>query len=133
MTRKRRNFSKNTLAEGFARCGGRCEGIREDGARCNVVLVPRRWHGDHIRADGLDGEPILSNLACLCIPCHDKKTNTKDKPAIAQAKRRDASHVGVPRAKSTIPSRRGYPQAPKDKLPIPARPPRERFFVKETT
>jgi hypothetical protein len=92
--RKRKNFSKKTLADRFAFCGGRCEGtrLREDGTkyRCNVVLVPGRWHGDHDNPDGLTGEPIFENCRALCLDCHAVKT-PQDQSNIAKAVRVEAN------------------------------------------
>ena len=94
MTRK--NFKKSVLVARFQHAGGRCEWIdRESGIRCNAVLVPGRWHGDHDTPDQLGGEPTFENCRCLCIPHHKEKTGEQDIPAIARAKRREAKHLGV--------------------------------------
>lgn len=68
-----------------------CEG-------CNA-LVTGRFEIDHIRADGLLGEPTLENARVLCSVCHKEKTKS-DVGAIAKAKRLEAAHLGV-RKRST--------------------------------
>ena len=65
--------------------------------------LAKKWEIDHVRADGLLGEPTLENAKLLCVPCHDKKTKV-DVQQIAQAKRREAKHLGV-RKKPTLKSR----------------------------
>jgi len=103
--RKRKNFSKKTLADRFAFCGGRCEGqrVHEDGTkyRCDVVLVPGRWHGDHHNPDGLTGEPTFENCRCLCVDCHAVKTPV-DQANIAKAVRVEAKNVGADKPHSKL-------------------------------
>jgi 5-methylcytosine-specific restriction endonuclease McrA len=57
-------------------------------------LPTKRWHYDHEIPDGLGGEPTLENCKLLCLPCHAEKT-AKDVADIAEAKRREANHLGV--------------------------------------
>jgi 5-methylcytosine-specific restriction endonuclease McrA len=63
-----------------------CEG-------CNG-LVTGRFEIDHIRADGLLGEPTLENARVLCAICHKEKTKS-DVGVIAKAKRLEARHLGI--------------------------------------
>src|SRR5271166_1899784 len=58
--------------------------------------MAKAWEIDHAIADGLLGEPTLSNAVVLCRPCHAEKTKA-DVGAIAQAKRREAAHIGARR------------------------------------
>jgi 5-methylcytosine-specific restriction endonuclease McrA len=71
-----------------------CEG-------CSVLA--KKWEIDHITPDGLLGEPTLENAKLLCQICHSEKTKV-DVKNIAQAKRREAKHLGV-RKKPTLKSR----------------------------
>ncbi len=63
-----------------------CEGFR--------CLVTGRFEIDHIRADGLLGEPTLENARVLCAICHKEKTKS-DVGVIAKAKRLEARHLGI--------------------------------------
>jgi 5-methylcytosine-specific restriction endonuclease McrA len=65
--------------------------------------LAKKWEIDHITPDGLFGEPTLENAKLLCQICHSEKTK-KDVKNIAQAKRREARHLGV-RKKPTLMSR----------------------------
>lgn len=114
----RQEFSTRILVARFQHCGGRCEGILADGRRCNVVLVPGRWQGDHDNPDGLTGQPTFENCRCLCLLCHAEKTK-KDVANIARAKRREAAAVGAKRPKGTLRSA-GFPRRERaEKLPLP--------------
>jgi len=83
--------------------------------------LAKRWEIDHVRADGLLGEATLENAKLICKPCHDEKTKS-DVKSIAQAKRREAIHLGVRKK----PSLRGSgfsksAKAPKEALKLPPR------------
>ena len=86
-------------------------------------LTKGRFEIDHVRADGLLGEATLENAKLLCKPCHDEKTKA-DVAAIAQAKRREALHLGV-RKKPSFVSRgfAKFAKAPKEPLKLPPRKP----------
>ena len=58
------------------------------------ALITGKFEIDHIRADGLLGEPTLENARILCSPCHKEKTRA-DVGAIAKAKRLEARHLGI--------------------------------------
>lgn len=73
----------------------------------------KRFQIDHIRPDGLLGEPILENAQLICQACWEIK-NPKDTAAIAKAKRREARHVGVTRPDGQIQSR-GFAPSEKPK------------------
>lgn len=122
----RREFSKPVKAEIIKRAmqpNGEiaCEG-------CGLILGKKPFHIDHVTADALvidksakltakDGQ--LLGKAC----CHDPKTREHDVPAIAQAKRREAKHLGIAAPKQKI-TGRGFP-SPKQK-PAKPLPPRVR-------
>jgi hypothetical protein len=86
-------------------------------------LTKGRFDIDHIRPDGLLGEPVIENAKLLCKPCHDEKTKA-DVANIAQAKRREALHLGV-RKKPSFVSRgfAKFTKAPKQQLNLPPRKP----------
>jgi len=88
----RREFPAKVKLQAWDRCGGLCEG-------CQGRLMPGRFQYDHVIADGLLGDPTLSNCEVLCSVCHDLKTNTHDKPVIAKTKRlrRRAAGIRKPR------------------------------------
>jgi len=56
--------------------------------------MAKRWQIDHIRPDGLLGEPRLENAQLLGACCYGPK-NATDTADIAQAKRREAAHLGA--------------------------------------
>jgi 5-methylcytosine-specific restriction protein A len=58
------------------------------------ALITGKFEIDHIRADGLLGEPTLENARVLCSPCHKEKT-ADDVARISKAKRVEARHLGV--------------------------------------
>lgn len=91
----------------------------------------KKWEIDHDIPDALQSETEKklnskdpSKAKLLCLPCHAEKTNKKDKPAIAKAKRREAYHLGV-RNKPTLISR-GFDRVEKnraiDKTVLPKLP-----------
>lgn len=83
----RKNFTKQNIVKRFTEVGGHCE-------ICGVKCKPGNYHGDHKNPDGLTGTNDKANLQILCLPCHAEKTNKVDKPAIAQAHRREWKHIG---------------------------------------
>lgn len=87
--------------------------------------LAKRWEIDHVRPDGLLGEATIENAKLLCTPCHDEKTKS-DVKQIAQAKRREAFHLGV-RKKPSLRSC-GFPKSSKaQKQPVKL-PPRRPMF-----
>ena len=86
----RREFPDKIKAAAFLRAKGCCE-------QCNsgVKLRTGDMFYDHRIADGLDGEPTLSNCQVLCRSHHDVKTRKHDVPAIAKAKRRERRNIGI--------------------------------------
>jgi 5-methylcytosine-specific restriction endonuclease McrA len=62
----------------------------------------KQFQIDHVRPDGLGGEPTIENAQLLCKACFDVK-NPADASAIARAKRLEAADLGA-RAKAKIPA-----------------------------
>ncbi len=109
----RRNFTKAVMVQRIkaATVNGQvfCES-------CGALCV--KFEIDHIRPDGLLGEPTFENSRLLCVPCHAEKTKD-DVAMIARAKRIEAKHLGAVKPKGTIKSR-GFDKKPKkEKLPLP--------------
>lgn len=94
----RREFKKSIKIEVIKRAtkGGNviCE-------KCGALA--KRFQIDHVRPDGLLGEPVLSNAELICEPCFKIK-NPQDTTAIAKAKRREAAYIGASQPKHTIKS-----------------------------
>ncbi len=132
MSRSRREFPRPVRVAVIKRAT-RSVGLVEE-VYCEKCGQPTkgRFQLDHVIADALGGKPVIENCELICEPCWQVK-NPEDTKKAAKVKRVEAKHVGASRPKSTIRAPRAQPKAPRDKLPIPARPPRERFFVKETT
>ena len=85
--------------------------------------LAKQWEIDHVRPDGLLGEATIENAKLLCTPCHLEKT-AQDVKQIAQAKRREAIHLGVRKKPSLRGS--GFPEsakAPKQQVKLPPRRP----------
>jgi 5-methylcytosine-specific restriction protein A len=76
----RREFTDKIKLAAWDRCGGLCE-------KCRADMAGRRPEYDHILADAMGGEPILSNCQVLCSKCHRLKTSGEDVPRIAKTKR----------------------------------------------
>jgi len=86
----RREFPARVRAAVIKRCMDpqgviRCE-------QCSGVA--KRFQIDHIRPDGLLGEPVIENAQLLCEQCFMEK-NAEDASTIAKAKRREAYHTGA--------------------------------------
>ena len=92
----RREFKRSVKAAAFLRADGKCEG-------CGARLTVGKFHYDHDNPDGLTGEPTLENCRVLCVVCHKDKTKD-DVARIAEAKRREAKHLGFKTSKG-----RGFP------------------------
>lgn len=74
-------------------------------------MTKGKFEIDHIRPDGLLGEPTIENARILCVACHKEKTKS-DVGAIAKAKRVEARHVGLRK------SGKGFPRREKEKLEL---------------
>lgn len=60
--------------------------------KCGALA--KRWQIDHIRPDGLLGEPTIENAQLLGECCYTPK-NADDTAKIAKAKRREAKALGA--------------------------------------
>lgn len=97
----RKEFSKKTRIEVFARAAGRCE-------KCEAKLKVGEGEYDHIIPCALGGDNDVSNAALLCTPCHrapGAKT-ADDQRDIAKVKRIKMKHEGTfPASKAKIRSK----------------------------
>ncbi len=111
----RRNFTKAIMVQ-------RIKAATRDGrVYCDLCGLPcDKWQIDHIRADGLLGEPTFENSRLLCLPCHAEKTKD-DVARIAKAKRVEAKHLGAVVPKQKIKSRGFVKKEKKEKMPLPPR------------
>ncbi len=110
---------------------------RESVVYCEACCAQaKRWQIDHVRPDGLGGDPTLGNAMLICEACFSAK-NPADTRAIAKAKRREARHIGVKTPPAVQIKSRGFTKAVRDPRAGKARiqrvqlPPRQMF--KETT
>jgi 5-methylcytosine-specific restriction protein A len=98
----RKEFSKKVKTAAYKRCGGpdkpKCEG-------CGRPLVAGRFQFDHVKADGLSGEPTLENCKVLCsggkTSCHAIKT-ASDTAIMRKADAQRDAHRGTTRKKAKI-------------------------------
>lgn len=111
----RRNFPKSVMV-------ARIKAATVNGVvYCDLCKLPcTKFQIDHIRADGLLGEPTFENSRLLCIPCHAEKTK-EDVKAISKAKRIEAKHLGAVQPKGKIKSRGFAKKEKKEKIPLPPR------------
>ena len=91
----RREFSVAVRKAAWERCQGKCES-------CGTPFNGRRPEYDHVRPDGLGGEPTLENCSVSCRICHEYKTHHEDRPVMAKADRQGKAEAGIK-------SRRGPP------------------------
>ena len=103
----RNEFSKATKLAAFKRARGRCE-------LCTARLYPGHFDYHHDKECAFDGSNELSNCIVACDNCHGDVTKQRA-PVIAKSNRVRNSHLGIKRAKRTIPGRKF------DGTPIPAR------------
>ena len=76
------------------------------------IGVKERWIDEHERALAMGGSNDPSNRGPAHKACAKAKTKN-DKGQIAEAKRREAKHIGATRSKQTIPKRQAPAAAPK--------------------
>ncbi len=110
MTSKRREFSKAIKVAVIKRA------TRDGVIYCeSCPSIAKKFQIDHVRPDGLLGEPTLDNAMLICEACWKIK-NPQDTKTIAKAKAREASHLGVkPDAKQKIQQRPKKPdKGPKE-------------------
>ena len=113
----RREFTAKIKVAAFKRSGGICE------CGCGQKLMAGKIQYDHRIADAMGGEPTLENCEVLTKGCHDLKTHKLDIPTIAEAKRREAAHIGAT-AKSARPIQsRGFAKKQRaEKQHLPRQP-----------
>ena len=93
----RREFSAKVKLAAWERCmvNGKphCE-------VCHGLLAGRPMYDfDHIKPDGLGGEPTLTNCQVSCVKCHKLKTHTIDRPIMTKADNQKKSAAGTKRKK----------------------------------
>lgn len=95
----RRDFPAKVKLAAYKRClvNGKphCE-VMWDGKRCNKLILGVPEY-DHVKADGLGGEPTLENCQAACGACHKIKTHTEDRPIMAAADKQYKSKAGIKR------------------------------------
>ena len=94
----RQNFPAKVQLAAYRRSLGpdgkpHCE-VVWNGERCNKLILGIPEY-DHIKPDGLQGEPTLENCQCACGACHKIKTHTEDRPIMAAADRQLKSRAGI--------------------------------------
>lgn len=90
----RSEFSSAVRKAAWERSKGRCEA-----EGCGIKVRVGGFQFDHIKPDGLDGEPTLENCAVLCSAHHHKKTVEEDRPLMQKADNIRAKHFGLGKAK----------------------------------
>jgi 5-methylcytosine-specific restriction enzyme A len=91
----RREFPAKVKLAAWKRCGGNCED-------CGFKIIGTPEY-DHVRPDGLFGEPTLENCQVLCSKCHKLKTHGHDRPIMAKADRQMKSRAGIKRRGRRLP------------------------------
>jgi len=95
----RKRFTDKDRARIFAAAGGVCH-------ICNLKIdgTSQAWEIEHVIAWELTRDDSDDNLRpAHKLVCHQTKTHKQDRPAINQAKRREAKHNGVKRPKGSFP------------------------------
>lgn len=100
----RKEFPSSVRMAAKARCeanGWLCEtgtrivnGVETELDGCGLPIIGRPDY-DHIRPDGLGGEPTLENCQVICSKCHKIKTHERDRPVMAKADRQMKSATGL--------------------------------------
>lgn len=115
----RREFTRDVYAQIVKRATNAAGHVVCEG--CGLVIGKRPYHVDHIKADGLEvdkrrkltaDEGRLLGVEC----CHKPKTKD-DVAKIAEAKAREAKHLGIKRPKGKIPQRPKPPRRERPSLP----------------
>ena len=101
----RKRFTDKDRARIFANAKGVCH-------LCNQKIdgVREKWEVEHVIAWELTRDDSDDNLRPAHVACHKQKTHKQDRPVINEAKRREAKHNGVKRAKSALAAK---PKPPK--------------------
>jgi 5-methylcytosine-specific restriction protein A len=80
---ERQEFSQKVRKAAFARA---CRNGIPYCENCGIELRAGNIEYEHIRPDGLQGDPTLENCGCWCrSSCSRKKTDTEDNPRMAKA------------------------------------------------
>lgn len=126
----RREFTKKTQREAFARSCFRCEAVGAmyglpAGKRCEGDLA-KGVEFDHIVLDANSKDNSLGNCAATCIPCHRFKTAKHDIPMAAKTVRMQDKARGIKTAPAKPLQSAGFPQTEKaaarqTKTPLPPR------------
>lgn len=89
----RHEFSSKVKWAAYQRC------LINDKPHCEMcgLRIIGLCEYDHIKPDGLGGEPTLENCAVLCGKCHRIKTHEEDRPVMAKADRQRKAAAGVKR------------------------------------
>jgi hypothetical protein len=113
----RREFTKQTQREAFARSGFKCEAVGamyglDAGKRCSADLAYGVEY-DHIVLDANSKDNSLENCAAVCIKCHKWKTAKHDIPMAARTVRMQDKARGI-KTKPAKPLRSpGFPSSEK--------------------
>jgi 5-methylcytosine-specific restriction endonuclease McrA len=92
---------------------------REHVVYCEACGLPaKKWQIDHIVADAIGGEPVISNARLICEACYSVK-NPQDTRRAAKTKRVEARYLGATMPKVKIQSRGFAKKERREKLPIP--------------
>jgi 5-methylcytosine-specific restriction protein A len=97
MSTTRRHISTTKRVDLFKRMGGVCH-------LCHgKVNAGEGWDVSHVIPLELGGADDESNWDVAHRTCHRAHTAAVDQPAIAQAKRREARHIGAHRSRTPMP------------------------------
>ena len=98
MSERRIEFPEKVRVKRLTFAQFKCEGVvtldDETKAQCGAALSRKRVEFDHDIAAELGGAATFENCRALCKLCHRAKY-PEDAAKIAQAKRREAAHLGV--------------------------------------
>lgn len=96
----RRRFTDKDRTRIFANNNGTCHLCKQ-----KINGVREAWEIEHVIAWELTRDDSDENLRPAHIDCHKRKTHQQDRPAINEAKRREAKHTGVKRPSSSLATR----------------------------
>jgi hypothetical protein len=104
----RSEFSVSVKKQAYARCliDGKphCE-VSWAGKVCGKLILGTPEY-DHIKPDGLQGEPTFENCQVACGACHTVKTHQHDRPIMQKADNQKKAHAGIKRQSQPIPVRK---------------------------